>query len=119
MQETQKQGHATTIVNQLPLEKYRGVVCVSGDGLLTEVINGILTRSDFVSACSQLSVGVIPGGSGNGLASTIDCSDPVTATLKILRGKSQPMDVFSVLQSNKRTYGFMSVSWATLYVTIS
>ena len=43
--ETQRQGHARTIVTECPVEQLRGmdgVVAVGGDGLFHEVINGLL-----------------------------------------------------------------------------
>ena len=61
------------------LSRWRAVVVVSGDGLLHEVrrgrvlgdagqvLNGLFEREDWASAC-KLPVGVIPGGTGNGLA---------------------------------------------------
>jgi len=37
---------------------------------LFQVINGLLERPDWESAC-QLGLGIIPGGSGNGLAKSV------------------------------------------------
>lgn len=48
-----------------------GVVVAGGDGLLFEVINGIMERPDWSSMFSQLKLGIIPCGSGNGLAKSI------------------------------------------------
>jgi len=40
---------------------------VSGDGLLHEVINGLMQRPDWIEFREKITVGGIPGGTGNGL----------------------------------------------------
>lgn len=49
----------------------RGVVVLGGDGLMFEVINGLMERSDWQRAFEYLTLAVIPGGSGNGMAKSI------------------------------------------------
>ena len=65
------------------LSRWRAIVTISGDGLFhevsfeasnrfenpdaTQVLNGIFERDDWIDAC-KLPLGVIPGGTGNGLA---------------------------------------------------
>ena len=48
-----------------------GIVVAGGDGILFEVINGIMERPDWSTMFSQLKFGIIPCGSGNGLAKSI------------------------------------------------
>ncbi|GJM92933.1 hypothetical protein PR202_ga09441 [Eleusine coracana subsp. coracana] len=59
MQETQYQGHAREVASSLDLAEYDGIVCVSGDGVLVEVVNGILQRSDWEEAI-KMPIGVVP-----------------------------------------------------------
>lgn len=40
---------------------------VSGDGLLHEVVNGLMRRPDWTDLREKITVGGIPGGTGNGL----------------------------------------------------
>ncbi len=40
----------------------------------------------------------VPGGSGNGLAASCGLWDPVTAAYSICKGRTQPLDVASVVQ---------------------
>ncbi|VVB02070.1 unnamed protein product [Arabis nemorensis] len=42
-----------------------GIVCVSGDGTLVEVVNRLLERGDWKTAF-KLPIGMIPAGTGNG-----------------------------------------------------
>ena len=41
------------------------IVVVSGDGLLTEVLNSMMRRPD-AAVVVKLPIGIIPAGSGNG-----------------------------------------------------
>ncbi|RWS18744.1 hypothetical protein B4U80_07249, partial [Leptotrombidium deliense] len=52
------------------LSQWDGIVVVSGDGLLFEVFNGLMQRHDWEQAI-KIPVGIIPGGSGNGIAHSI------------------------------------------------
>lgn len=53
------------------LFSWDAIVIISGDGLIFEVFNGLMARDDWEKAV-KLPVGVIPGGSGNGLAASIE-----------------------------------------------
>lgn len=44
---------------------------VGGDGIVFEVVNGLFQRPDWEKALRELSLGVIPCGSGNGLAKSM------------------------------------------------
>lgn len=48
----------------------RSIIVVSGDGLLHETVNGLMNRTDWELAIS-VPIGIIPTGSGNGLAYTL------------------------------------------------
>lgn len=53
------------------VDKYDGIVIVSGDGLVYELMNGLMQRNDWRESI-KIPVGVVPGGSGNGLAHSIN-----------------------------------------------
>jgi diacylglycerol kinase (ATP) len=58
---TQSRGHATVLAQQAAVENtYKQVVAVGGDGTVNEVATGLLH--------SSVPMGIIPKGSGNGLA---------------------------------------------------
>ncbi|KAK7070693.1 Sphingosine kinase 1, partial [Halocaridina rubra] len=67
---TKASNHALELVKTLDLSLYSGLVIVSGDGLLYEIYNGLLARNEWEKAI-EFPVGVIPGGSGNGLARSL------------------------------------------------
>uniref|UniRef100_A0A3Q2Z9R4 Ceramide kinase n=1 Tax=Hippocampus comes TaxID=109280 RepID=A0A3Q2Z9R4_HIPCM len=90
------------------LKKYDGVVCVGGDGMFSELVHGLVWRTQkdggvdvnrpeqTLIACS-LRIGIIPAGSTDCICfATVGTNDPVTSALHIIVGDSQPMDVSSV-----------------------
>jgi sphingosine kinase len=50
---------------------YDSIVTVSGDGLIFEVVNGFLHRSDWLDFKPRITIGCIPGGTGNGLVKSL------------------------------------------------
>ena len=73
IKETQYTHHATEIAKQASSEGYDIVVAVGGDGTVNEVASGLV--------CTQTKMGIIPCGSGNGLARSLKI--PVTPTKAI------------------------------------
>ena len=85
------------------------VMTVSGDGLVHEVINGLLNRKDWnspgeVTEIEQarfkdtLTLGLIPGGTGNGMVrSLLARSDEnygiFEATFRIIKGNKCKVDL--------------------------
>ncbi|TNN69491.1 Sphingosine kinase 1 [Liparis tanakae] len=95
---TERQNHARELVKEADLSQWDALVIMSGDGLLFEVkravcttftrspavglyakrcvscarqvINGLLERPDWDEAV-RTPLGILPGGSGNGLAASV------------------------------------------------
>ncbi|XP_014257462.1 sphingosine kinase 2 [Cimex lectularius] len=99
-----------------------GVVCIGGDGILHEVINGIMERPDWEILFSELKLGPIPSGSGNGLAKSIayshnepfDQNPVLVSTLNVVRGFSMPLDLVRVELKSQVMYSFLSIGWGLL-----
>lgn len=93
-----------------------------GDGLLYEVVNGIMERPDWSGMFSQIKLGIIPCGSGNGLAKSIshafnepyDQNPVLVSTLNIVRGISTPLDLVRVETKNQVMYSFLSIGWGLI-----
>ncbi|KAK3282678.1 hypothetical protein CYMTET_9595, partial [Cymbomonas tetramitiformis] len=62
-------GHAGEVVATKNFDGLDGVVSVSGDGLLNEVLNGLHKNKD--PAAIRVPIGVVPGGSGNAIAMSL------------------------------------------------
>ncbi|CAB1447521.1 unnamed protein product [Pleuronectes platessa] len=67
---TEHQNHARELVRKADLSQWDALVIMSGDGLLFEVINGLMEREDWQEAI-QTPLGILPGGSGNALAASV------------------------------------------------
>jgi len=57
---TKERYHAKNIVHSLDLNAYDAIVTISGDGIIHEVVNGLLSRKDADQIV--IPIGVIPGG---------------------------------------------------------
>ncbi|KAJ2313412.1 hypothetical protein H4S02_001753 [Coemansia sp. RSA 2611] len=111
---TESQGYADEFVKTQDLSPYTAIVAVSGDGLLHEILNGLLTRPDW-SEFRSMPLGVIPTGTGNGLAKTLDCIWPEQAAVSIVRAQERPIDIMSAtLASGHVEYCFLSMTWGLL-----
>lgn len=112
------------MVKEKDLSKYRGIVVVSGDGLIHEIINGILSRSDWRTSITT-PIGQIPAGSANGLASCaayisgeefqISQLDQLASRMAfyLTKFKPRPMDLVSLqLADGSFLNSFMNVEWA-------
>lgn len=106
---TERANHARDhLKTEANLDKYDGVVCVGGDGMFSEVLHGLVTRTqtnngvdlnqpDTELVPCSLRIGIIPAGSTDCICfATVGTNDPVTSALHIIVGDSQPMDVCSV-----------------------
>lgn len=69
---TERAGHAYDLVNlELKPRDYDGIITVSGDGLIHEVVNGIYRRPDQILMMDTTALGFIPAGTGNGLVKAV------------------------------------------------
>ncbi|CAK9141793.1 unnamed protein product [Ilex paraguariensis] len=115
LQETKYQLHAKEITQTLDLTKYDGIVCVSGDGILVEVVNGLLEREDWNDAI-KMPLGVVPAGTGNGMIKSLldSVGDPCTASnaiLSVIRGHKRSLDIATILQGETRFFSVLMLAW--------
>ncbi|OWM91304.1 hypothetical protein CDL15_Pgr000248 [Punica granatum] len=118
IQETRYQLHAKEIARSIDLSKYDGIVCVSGDGILVEVVNGLLERDDWKAAI-KMPLGVIPAGTGNGMAKSLLDSVGLPckasyATLAIIRGHKRLLDVATISQEDKKFFSVLMLAWGLI-----
>ncbi|KAK4340570.1 hypothetical protein RND71_039071 [Anisodus tanguticus] len=89
VQETKYQLHAKEVAKSLDILRYDGVVCVSGDGILVEVVNGLLEREDWDSAI-KMPLGVVPAG------------------------HKQSLDVATISQGQYRFFSVLCLAWGLI-----
>ncbi|KAI1898162.1 hypothetical protein AGOR_G00069510 [Albula goreensis] len=103
---TERKGHALSVLKECKLDEYDGVVVVGGDGSVAEVAHGLLLRAQmdagrdtdsiFTPVRASLPLGVIPAGSTDIVAYSVHgIRHPVTATMHIIMGHRQAVDVCS------------------------
>ncbi|XP_020274972.1 sphingosine kinase 1-like [Asparagus officinalis] len=115
LQETRYQLHAQEIAYKLDLLKYDGIVCISGDGILVEIVNGLLQREDWDTAI-KVPLGIIPAGTGNGMAKSL--LDAVgekysisNSVFSVIRGHKRSLDVTTVMQGVTKFFSVLMVTW--------
>ncbi|KAJ2782920.1 Sphingosine kinase 1 [Coemansia javaensis] len=111
---TESAGYASEFMRTQDLSPYSAIVVVSGDGLLHEVLNGLLRRPDWATY-RNIPLGIIPTGTGNGLARSLDVTWPEQAAVALVKAQSQPIDIMSTTLANGAVnHCFLSVTWGLL-----
>jgi diacylglycerol kinase (ATP) len=86
---TERVGHATELARDAVARKFDIVVASGGDGTINEVACAMVDTG--------IPMGILPAGSGNGLARCLGISMSYALALRtIIRGKTKLMDVASV-----------------------
>lgn len=95
--ETTGPRHAVKLAASLSLATCPdGIICVGGDGIVNEVLNGLYAREDSAAALA-LPIGVVPAGSDNSLVwSVLGISNPISACLAIVKGRTVHVDAILV-----------------------
>ncbi|XP_063816484.1 sphingosine kinase 1 isoform X2 [Pseudophryne corroboree] len=118
---TERPNQAREVVRDQDLSKWDVIVAMSGDGLMYEVVNGLMERQDWAKAIKK-PLSILPGGSGNALASSINHysgHQQVTGT-KLLtncafilcKGQPLPLDIMSLTTSSQqKMFSFLSLAW--------
>lgn len=103
---------------------YKSIIVVSGDGLFHETVNALMARKDWELAMN-VPIGVVPTGSGNGLAYTLlkqrhpDISSKEDAIQlcceQINRNDTVLSDLVKITYGRDSTiWSFLSIGWGLL-----
>ncbi|GAB5575795.1 ceramide kinase-like protein isoform X1 [Prionailurus iriomotensis] len=118
---TEYEGHALSLLKECELQEFDGVVCVGGDGSASEIAHALLLRAQknagketdhiLTPVRAELPLGLIPAGSTNVLAHSLHgIPHVVTATLHIIMGHIQPVDVCTFSTTGKfLRFGFSAM----------
>ncbi|KAJ7030638.1 ATP-NAD kinase-like domain-containing protein [Mycena alexandri] len=109
--------NAVEIARNVDLTAYDALVPISGDGIVNELLNGLASRPDALTAL-RMPVAPIPAGSGNAISVNImgpeKVLDVAYATLNAIKGQPLPLDVCSVTQGDTRIYSFLSQAFGLM-----
>jgi ceramide kinase len=98
--QTTRAGHAGDMAQNDPLQDFDGLICVSGDGMVNEVLNGLMQREDRHRPC----FGLIPAGSTNTIVWSVNGNACLTTcALRVILGESTNMDMGAVHRTGKPT----------------
>jgi len=114
--ETEKSLNGKDIIGDIDIRSFDSILCVGGDGLFSEVVNGILLREDADEAC-KIPIGIIPTGSQNSLyVSVTGTNNAIWSAICFVTGLRQPLDVLKVLdtETGMIRYSITMVSFGIL-----
>jgi len=78
--------HEIELVQQAIQKGFRKIITVGGDGTLHHVVNGIMLQT-YVKT-SDITIGVIPIGTGNDWVKTYNIPNSIVESIKIIKNKS-------------------------------
>lgn len=108
-------------MQDLDVSKYDGLVSVSGDGLFHEIVNGLMSRGDWDAIKSKVTLGILPGGTSNGLVKSLlhqqhEVYSSLNAAWLIVKNRKSFIDItrLALEFESKPLFSFLSVSWAVI-----
>ncbi|TPX70629.1 hypothetical protein SpCBS45565_g01559 [Spizellomyces sp. 'palustris'] len=123
---TERCNHAADTVRELVTKRQTldglGFVCIGGDGMVHEVINGVMSGVSTSKPPSfKIPIAVIPAGTGNALATSLKMTSPEEATARLINyTQTVPLKISSVhiglstldeCPDEVLMYSFCVVSW--------
>jgi sphingosine kinase len=115
---TERAGHAREMMADLNPGQYDTLVACSGDGILHEIINGLLTRPDWPEFCKTIALSMIPGGTSNGYCTSVLKSlderyGVLEMAYRLIAGKRSAMDVVELNgeYETEKIFMFLMFSW--------
>jgi len=115
---TEYADHAKQVAAELDPATVQVIVCIGGDGIVFEVVNGLMSRPDGATLLQTLPLAHIPGGTGNGLAKSVlfaskEACSALSATFVAIRGHASPLDLseYTTQQDGSKHTSFLSFAW--------
>lgn len=118
---TERRNHARELVQAEELGRWDALVVMSGDGVMHEVVNGLMERPDWETAIRK-PLCSLPAGSGNALAASLNHyagyeqvtnEDLLTNCTRLLCCRRlAPMNLLSLqMASGPRVFSVLSLAW--------
>ncbi|WBW73569.1 sphingoid long chain base kinase [Schizosaccharomyces osmophilus] len=111
---TEYRNHARSIVANIDLKSLDAIICVGGDGLFHECLNGLGDRKDNAVAFNT-PLCMIPGGTGNAFSyNATQETHPASVALEIIKGVKKSFDLMSFDQKGDISYSFLSANYGII-----
>ncbi|XP_064126775.1 sphingosine kinase 1 isoform X1 [Loxodonta africana] len=118
---TEWRNHARELVRHEELGRWDALVVMSGDGLMHEVVNGLMERPDWETAI-RMPLCSLPAGSANALAASVNHYSGyqqvtneellINCTLLLCRRLLSPMNLLSLhTASGLHLFSVLSLAW--------
>jgi len=105
--QTEYARHATKLANEFDFTGFDAFVVIGGDGTFHEFITGLMERKDS----KLIPIGLIAGGTGNSVLTSLGMLDTVKATEAIIKGSKRKVDLGKVSHTDGVTYMFNLLGW--------
>lgn len=104
-QKSEYKGHIQKICQRI--NTYNYIIIIGGDGTIHEAINGLMLNQNL----EQLTIGFLPGGTGNSFLHDLNAETYSKAISKIVNARTKKMDVLKLQFNNEVAYSFNIVGW--------
>ena len=115
--------HAIKIISNINIIYITNIILIGGDGLIHEVVQGLIQRKIY-----DKPIYIVPTGSGNGLAKSLNIStvdDAIKLIMNIynkdnvdyqnyIKNNSKMIDLFKITYNNKTEYSFLAQTWTMI-----
>lgn len=101
------------------ITEYDGIVVMGGDGLIWELVNGIMEREDAEDVLRKVKIGPIGCGTSNGLVASLakhtgEVNDPMTSIFMIAKSRTTKIDLAKYQTRNSTIFGFLTYAYAMI-----
>lgn len=101
--------HEIELVNSVIQEGFRTIISIGGDGTLHNVVNGIMLQTYIKT--SELTIGVIPLGTGNDWIKTYNIPNNIENSIEIIHRKKTILQDIGILEiADKKLHYFNNVA---------
>ncbi|MBC8226570.1 MAG: diacylglycerol kinase family lipid kinase [Gammaproteobacteria bacterium] len=104
---SQSKGDIEKFIINEDLSEFDGICVIGGDGTIHEAIEGLMQSKKS----KYLSLGIIPGGSGNAFAEDLGLRDPLDALENIIIGNISRIDVMRIKTRENINFAVNIIGW--------
>mmetsp|Transcript_19923 Transcript_19923/g.22565 ORF Transcript_19923/g.22565 Transcript_19923/m.22565 type:complete len:654 (-) Transcript_19923:130-2091(-) len=108
--ETQSATFVQDWTKCLDFNRYTEIICVGGDGLVNQYLNGVYHRPDRTQII-KIPIGVIPAGSQNALACSLGGKNAQRAALHILHRNTTLVDLMKISVDDATVVASTAAAW--------